>query len=210
MEQIPWYQSAIIRQQIIALVAAIVGLLGLTSEIDVSGTVTAVLAGIAAVVPVWTIITRLTKAHPPLTDGAAQKEDAVQAKLKQGGFARIGLMLALVAVSGLVACTGLRHAWQAADTVDEQAYVLAEQYASLVKEAADLAQLPTTPQQAKDAMKAADAKAKPVVLKLKSLRDAYVAVDSAPNEEALQKAVNDAVLLIADLVRAVKQAKGET
>ena len=71
--RIPWYQSAIIRQQIVALIVAVLGLLGVTTDIDWSATVTAVFAGIAAVVPIWTIVTRLVKPAPPITDAAATK-----------------------------------------------------------------------------------------------------------------------------------------
>lgn len=128
----------------------------------------------------------------------------------QAGFFRVGMALLILGLlAAIAACTGLRTAWQAADTADEQAYVLAEQYSSLVKEAADLAQNPATPRAAVTVMQTADRKAQPVIANMKKLRDAYVAIGSAENEEALQKAVNDAVLLINDLVRAVKAAKGE-
>lgn len=110
MEKIPWYQSAIVRQQIVALIAAVVGLLGLTTDVDIDATVAAVFGGIAAIVPVWTIVTRLFKANPPLTDTAARKEVEVQAKLeeaagkapvpKQSGFVRAGMLALILALSG--------------------------------------------------------------------------------------------------------------
>lgn len=210
METIPWYKSAVIRQQVVMLIVGIFGLFKITTDLDVDATVTAVFADIAVLVPVWTILTRLFKAHPPLTDTAAMKEEDVQKQLKsQKGFIKIQAVLLLLGVSvALAACTGFQMAWKAADTVDKQAYVLAEQYASLVHEAADLKEKPTTPAAAVNAMQKADQAAKPAIARLRTLRDAYRAIDSAENAETLQKAVNDAVLLIADLVNAVKAAKG--
>lgn len=117
-------------------------------------------------------------------------------------------VIALAAL-GFASCTGTGAAYKAADTVPKKAYVAAEHYASLVKEAAQLAGKPGMPRSAIEAMQAADRAALPVVNKLNNLRKAYTAVKSAENEEALQKAVDNAILLIADLVTAVKQARGD-
>lgn len=103
MEKIPWYQSAIVRQQIVMILVGLFGVLGISTDIDIAATVTAVFAGISVLVPVWTLITRLTKANPPLTDVAARHEEDVQRELsavakKQGGFVRpclLGLLLAV-------------------------------------------------------------------------------------------------------------------
>lgn len=131
---------------------------------------------------------------------------------KNSGFARLSMLLALLALTAsslLVGCTGTRAAYKEAKGVDEQAYVAVEQYSALVKEAANLAQLSTTSPEAVAAMKAADNAARPVVSKVRQLRDKYLAIKDANNEAQLQAAVNDAVLLIADMVRAVKKARGE-
>lgn len=131
---------------------------------------------------------------------------------KNSGFVRVSMLLslfALAAVTLLQGCTGTRAAYKEASGVDEQAYVAVEQYSALVKEAANLATLSTTPPAAVEAMKAADRAAQPVVKKVRELRDQYLAVKNADNEAELQKAVNDAILLIADMVRAVKHARGE-
>lgn len=107
MEKIPWYESAIVRQQVIMIVVGLAGVLKLATDIDIDATVTAVFAGIAAVMPVWTMITRLTKAHPPLTDAAALREDAVQKELtakaagRQGGFVRAGMLGVLLALGSI-------------------------------------------------------------------------------------------------------------
>lgn len=77
---IPWYQSAIIRQQLVALIVSVLGLLGIATEIDWSATVGAVFAAVAAIVPVWTIVTRLLKPAPPIT-ATAQAAAAERARV---------------------------------------------------------------------------------------------------------------------------------
>lgn len=76
--QMPWYQSAIIRQQIIAALLAILGLTGLSTklgvEFDIEGIVTTVFGAAAVLIPAWTIITRLFKTNPNLTKTAAAAE----------------------------------------------------------------------------------------------------------------------------------------
>jgi hypothetical protein len=131
---------------------------------------------------------------------------------KQAGFVRGSMLIVLFALAmGLAgaACTHTREAYKAADTVDEQAYVAVEHYASLLREAVVLRGKPTTPGEAIVAMQEASAKVQPVAMRVRQLRDAYVAVKSAENEQQLQQAVNEVVLLIADLVRAVNKARGE-
>lgn len=158
---------------------------------------------------VWAAYARLFKPTPPLTNTAARATE--QLLNKQGGYARFGMLMSLVLIALAVAgCTGTRAAYKQAVSVEDRAFVVAEHYAALVKEAADLAGKPTTSRQAIDAMKRADAAAKPVVRELNDLRKAYAAVKSADDEAKLQKAVNDAILLLADMTRAVKTARGET
>lgn len=70
---IPWYQSAIVRQQIVMIIVGIVGVLGVATDIDIDATVGAIFAAIAAIVPVWTLITRMVKPTPPITETAAAK-----------------------------------------------------------------------------------------------------------------------------------------
>lgn len=215
MEQIPWYQSGIIRQQIVMLIVAALGLFKVTTDIDIDATVAAVFAGIAALVPIWTIITRLTKAHPPLTATAAAKETAKQQELKasrQGGFARISLLVAIVFVGALAAmslggCTHTQAAYKAAEGVDQRAYVALEHYSALQKEAIVIKGKPGTPPEVVDAIKKADAAVYPVAKEVKSLRDSYLALKTAPNEAALQAALNDLVLKLVTLVDAVKAGR---
>lgn len=71
---IPWYRSAIARQQIVQVVTALLLLFGVQSEaIDVDRTVGVVLAVISGGTAVWTLLTRLYKPTPPITEEAAQR-----------------------------------------------------------------------------------------------------------------------------------------
>lgn len=108
-------------------------------------------------------------------------------------------------VVGVQGCTGTA-AYREAENPAELAYVLAEHYAALVKQAADLRQRPTTPANAIAAMQRADQIAKPIILQLRPLRDAYIATKSAQTEAELQAAADRAVIAIADLVRTINAA----
>lgn len=119
------------------------------------------------------------------------------------------LMIAAVLCIGLSACMSTREAYKAADTPDEYAYVLAEHYASLVKEAADLKEKPSTPAEAVSLMQRAELTARPVVNTLRPLRDAYLSAKTPQSEAALQEAINKAVLVIAEMVRTVRGAAGQ-
>lgn len=130
----------------------------------------------------------------------------------QRGFVRtsmlallVGLMLTGLALTG---CTSTKAAYKEAQSPDEYAYIIAEHYNVLVNEAADLAQAPGTPESVKSVLKAADAKAKPLVLALRGLAANYAAVQSAENQQALQLALNQAVLAVADFIRALRAAQG--
>lgn len=215
METIPWYKSSILRQQIVQFSIAALTLFGVASDdINIDDTLGAIFGGVAGLTALWTFITRLYKAHRPITVDAAIKTEAM-VKRGQGGFVRpfalvMLLICAVTSLSLLPGCvgSGTREAYSAAQNIGEQAYVLTEQYATLVEQAANLKEKPTTPASAVARMQAADRAAKPVVLRLKGLRDAYVATKSAQSEAELQLAINQAVLVVADLVRAVQSAKG--
>lgn len=213
METIPWYRSTILRQQIVQLIVAALTLIGVsTDQYDIDGTVGLLLGGVTGAMAVWTMLSRLYRPNLPITEeSAGQLQAAVK---KQGGFARpfvlaILLGLAVIALPLVSACTGsgTRAAYTEAKGLDEQAYVLAEHYASLVEQAAVLKAKPTTPAIAVARMQQADQVAKPLVLRLRPLRNAYVAAKNATTEAELQLALSQAVLAIADLVRAVQTAK---
>lgn len=213
MNTIPWYKSSILQQQIVQMIVAALTLFGVaTDDIDLNATAGAIFGGVTAVTALWTFITRIVKAHRPITQKAAEKQAQVA---RQSGFAHVIalVMLAILTVTSLSllpGCTGsgTRAAYSEAKNVSEQAYVLAEQYATLVEQAANLKSKPTTPSSVIERLQKADQVAKPLVLRLKTLRDAYVATKNAQTESELQLAINNAVLAVADLVRAVQAAKG--
>jgi hypothetical protein len=79
METLPWWQSAIVRQQIVQIVVAAAALLGFNlGDFDVDATVVSIFAGITGVIGVWTLITRLVKPTPPITETAAVKTEAMK------------------------------------------------------------------------------------------------------------------------------------
>lgn len=130
---------------------------------------------------------------------------------------RLRLVAALSCALLSIGCTGTKAAYQAASSPDEYAYVLTEHYASLVHEAADLKENPTTRPEAIEALQKADdaiapiilgnAKATPPTPGLRELAAAYKQVHDAASEAELQAAIDNAVLKLADLVRAVKAAR---
>lgn len=222
--KLPWYESAIVRHQVVQIVTALVALLGVNlGEVDVDATVVSIFSGIAAVVAVVTLLTRLFKPAPPITDTAAQAENA--RKLKQGGFFRTPLVVLLglaslgLALVVLPGCQNTKAAYTAARSTDnaiaDTAYVVAEHYAAVVREAADLAEASTTPPEVRDALKQADRIVRPLIVGnpdtgapgVRQLAETYRAVRSAENAEKLQAAVNAAVLELAKLINAVKTAR---
>jgi len=224
--KLPWYQSAIVRQQIVQIVVAATALFGVNlGDFDVDATLVSIFAGIAGVVGVWTLLTRLFKPAPPMTDTAAAAAIDRAVKLKQGGFFRPGLVLLLALASAglafvvLPGCANTKAAYEAArgtdNAVADTAYVVAEHYAAVVREAADLAALPTTPESVKDTLKAADRAVKPLIVGnpetgapgLRELSARYTAVRTAATQAELQAAINAAVLELAKLINAVKTAR---
>ncbi len=72
---IPWYQSAIVRQQIAQLITALVAILGVNlGGLDVDAALVSIFAGIAAIIAVWTTLTRIFKPAPNLSATAVRKE----------------------------------------------------------------------------------------------------------------------------------------
>lgn len=161
----------------------------------------------------------------------AAKADAIIKDQKQGGFVTVNMLLHLagaiatlfVALSllQLAGCVSTQAAYKAAplhgEALADTAYVIAEHYAAVVHEAANLRESGRTPAPLVVAMQRADAAAKPLILGepevqrpgLKQIADAYTAVHDAKTEADLQAAVNNAVLRLGDLMRAVNAAKGK-
>lgn len=131
---------------------------------------------------------------------------------RQAGFARplvLGILLAIGAV-GLVAlpgCTSTREAYHEATSPNEYAYVVAEHYASIVHEAANLAENPATDPKVVAAMQKADAAVLPAIRRMNAAALAFAEIEDAKTEAELQLAIDNAVRLLADLLRIVQNAK---
>lgn len=221
----PWYKSAIIRQQIVQLILVVLGLFGIVTDVDWSVTVEAIFTGIAGVVAVWTIITRLFKPAPNMTSVAAEKEQKMILKgthPTQGGFVRLSFVWLLAAIASLFVlpgllsgCTGTKAAYKAADSLADTAYVITEHYAAVLHEAAELREHTGTPAAAVKAMQEADRIVKPLILGdpttgragLRELAQTYTAVRTAETEAELQDAINRAVRELSKLINAVKTAR---
>jgi hypothetical protein len=121
------------------------------------------------------------------------------------------MLLVVACVTGLMAtsaCSSTRAAYNAAETLEERAYVATEHYAAVVKSAADLKDRGVLKGSALTRVQEAETVASPVVLSLGPLVARYKAARTAESEVALQRALDDVVLAIADLVRLVKAAAG--
>lgn len=168
-----------------------------------------------------------------VADAKAEVANAMQTAIqatpgtppKQGGFARVIILFFLSMCAGamcaaiVTGCAGTKAAYsEASDYLPDTAYVVAEHYAALVKEAADLRQQPGTPQSAIAAMQAADRIVKPFILGdpslnlpgLQTLAETYQAVKDAKTEADLQEAINRAVRELSNFSKAVKAARGRT
>jgi len=197
----PWYQSLTMKALIVSALTHLLVVLGVADDIaskSVTDFVEGALPFVGLISDAIAAYGR-ARAKAPL---AASKTDAARSLV-------VLAMLAPVLAVLMTGCTGTQAAYKEAQGVDEQAYVAVEHYASLLREANELKGKATTPGQAIVAMQTAAAKAQPVVMRVKDLRDAYAKVRNAENEAQLQEAVDEAILLIADLVRSVNQARGE-
>lgn len=122
-----------------------------------------------------------------------------------GVLAVAALALACLATAG---CAGTKAAYDAADTLEERAFVATEHYAAVVKQAADLKDLGVLKGAALTKAQEVEKVAQPVVLSLGDLVAKYNAAHTAETEVALQRALDEAILAIANLVRVVKGAAG--
>lgn len=132
----------------------------------------------------------------------------------RGAAGIAALALVAIGISGMSSCTGTKEAYKAAEGLEEQAFVVTEHYAALVKEAADIAVNPATPPEVKAALQAADREAKPFIIGnpetgqpgLRELAQAYENAKNAETQAALQAALLSATRSLAGFVRAVKAA----
>jgi hypothetical protein len=101
-------------------------------------------------------------------------------------------------------CAGTKAAYDAADTLEERAFVATEHYSAVITQAADLKDRGALKGEALTKVREIESVARPVILKLGPLVQNFKAAHDAESEVALQRALDDAVLAIADLVRALK------
>jgi len=243
LERIPVLDSQVIKALVVAGVGVIGNLcsfFGVDEALFASEKVQHLADGVATLFTlggvVWAAWARATKPNPPLTEKAKQATiDAVRTGdlqttvPKQGGFLRPGfasmlaaVALALVAGVGLVGCSGTQAAFKAAQTrpetvLPDTAYVIAEQYRAVLKEAADLKESGRLPPEVVTKLQQANDTAKPLVLGdpqavppkagLRQLAESFQAVRNAKTEADLQRAVDAAVLAVADFVRALDEAR---
>lgn len=151
---IPWYQSAIVRQQIAQAVIALTALFGVNlGGLDVDATLVSIFSGIAALIAVYTIITRILKPAPNLSATAVRKEvelvkDKVIPPSPTGparGFFRpaFAAVLAGIAIFALVLLSGCQvnphktaqTAEQHGDAVYGELTILKEQGARVLEDA---------------------------------------------------------------------------
>ncbi len=231
METLPWYKSAIVRQQLGLLIGSLVTLFGIqTGGIDIDATVGSIMAGVAAVVGVVTILTRIFKPAPNLSQTAAAKEvelvrsgEIPAQNPAQRGFVRSTFILLVALFAGVCAiasltlpgCAGTQSAYRAAQSLEDTAYVVTEHYAIVLSEATAIASQPETPPEVKEALKKAAAAVQPIVRgdpangqpSLQELAQRYQSVRDAKTEADLQLAVNRALATLASFINAVKAAR---
>lgn len=126
-------------------------------------------------------------------------------------------LVVLLLCAYLTGCAGTREAYDAASTPQQKAYVLAEHYSALVKQAADMKDSGALTGDALAKVQAADRRAKPFVIGdpdavppkagIRQLADAYEKVSSAENHIALEAAITHATLAINDFITNLKEAR---
>jgi ABC-type amino acid transport system permease subunit len=71
MKTIPWYKSGIVRQSVVQLVLALLAGMGVTlNAVDMDSIVGLVMAGASALTAIRTVLTRMHKPTPPITETA--------------------------------------------------------------------------------------------------------------------------------------------
>jgi hypothetical protein len=77
---LPWYQSQILQAQIVQVVTAILGLIGIAAPGDVNAAVAGVFIVIQIGAAIWASFARIRKANPPITETAVLAEEQFQAE----------------------------------------------------------------------------------------------------------------------------------
>lgn len=71
MKTLPWFKSIIVRQGVVQAVMALLLIMGVSLDsVDVDSIVGLVLGGVSAASAVRTVVARLKKPTPPITDAA--------------------------------------------------------------------------------------------------------------------------------------------
>lgn len=151
--------------------------------------------------------------------GTGNSSASVGGGSTQGGFTRlsvsIALALMLVIGLGVAACGGTMGAYKearndgtAAEIVGDTAYVIAEHYGSLVREAGNLRQSGALTGKNLELVQDAEIAARPYFQSLRTLSAAFAALPNAKTQAELQAATDNAVTELAKLTRIFNQARG--
>lgn len=106
----------------------------------------------------------------------------------------------------LTACAGTKHAYQAADGIEEVAKVMNEHYFAIVKEANALADRGELTGSSLARAQSAVTATRPVINELSDAAQAYSAVRNATTEAELSDAINKAAIAISRLIDTLKQS----
>ena len=153
------------------------------------------------------------------SDAVANKTDSNE---KQGGYVHGSMLAVLLAIAlpaslfVLASCTGTQAAYHEAKASDpcktEQtvclAYTVGEHYAAVLHEAALLKAKPGTAPELIAGMQRADLAVQPAIDRLRTASDAYSAIANAQTQAELQTAVDNAIVQLSELIRAVNAARG--
>lgn len=125
-------------------------------------------------------------------------------------FARtLGLIAFGLSAVGTVAmiagCAGTKAAYQAAQSPEDYAYVVTEHYASVLHELAAAKQAGKLTGSALATVQKADDRVNPAIIKLRSAAELYTQTKDAKDAVALQQAIDQAVPLLADLIKLMKK-----
>lgn len=121
-------------------------------------------------------------------------------------FRTFAATLLLTACALVAACAGTRQAYQAADTLDDSAKVVTEHYFAIIREVNDLADQ-GAPQEWVTRAQDLERRTSPVVFALRDASEAYEAVRSAENEQALADALEQAVPLVSDFIDLLRERR---
>lgn len=120
-----------------------------------------------------------------------------------------GILVALVAM-GLISCSGTKQAYEAANGLEETAYVMSEHYNALVQEAARLNSVGVLV--GEDLVRAQDLvrRAEPLRIELSSVAQVYADFQSAETEAELTAAIASMAVVLSDLVTLIDSFRSES